>query len=406
MLSQKLLSRPASACEKAADVRVRIVSCPADLRAEIPAWNELARAAAEPNSYYEPWFFLPAAERLGQQEHWHLAIVESVTSQQSRWLAFFPFVRKSNGGVSMLSLWDHPHCFLTTPLIRHDSLDVSLETLLLSLQHDSSLPGIVQFPQITATGSIQLALVDVERRMLLSRFVRSTHNRALLSRQQWSAADDEGKQYLADCLGGHHARELRRQRRRLGERGDLEFRQLNHMSQMDLWIDWFLDLEDSGWKGRSGTSMKQHPEEEAFFREMVSTGFTEHRVEMMGLFCQGEPIALKCNLLADAGSFSFKIAFNEELARFSPGVLLELDHIHKFAASGRDWMDSCAVAEHKMINRLWTDRRTIQDLLVSTGRTGAELQLASLPLLRVLYRQIKHLGSAVRQAIPFLRTTS
>ncbi|MCA9090578.1 MAG: GNAT family N-acetyltransferase, partial [Planctomycetaceae bacterium] len=358
------------------------------------------------NSYYEPWFFLPAAAQLGQQERWHLAIVESVTPQQSTWLAFFPFVRKASGGLSLLSLWNHSHCFLTTPLIRQDSLDVSLETLMLSLQHDSTLPGLLELSQISATGAIQQALVDVERRLLLSRFVRSTHNRALLSRERWRDADDDGQQYIADCLGGHHARELRRQRRRLGERGDLEFRQLTHLSQVDLWTDWFLELEDSGWKGRSGTSMKQHPEEEAFFREMTSTGFAERRIEMMGLFCQGEPIALKCNLLADAGSFSFKIAFNEELARFSPGVLLELDHIQKFAASGRDWMDSCAVAEHKMINRLWSDRRTIQDILISTGRSGSELQLASLPLLRVLYRQIKRCGSAVRQAIPFLRTNS
>jgi hypothetical protein len=110
---------------------------------------------------------------------------------------------------------------------------------------------------------------------------------------------------------------------------------------------------------------------------------------MLGLFLNGRPIALKCNLLAGDGSFAFKIAYDETLARYSPGVLLELfniDYLH--CRSEIRWMDSCAVPGHPMIERLWLDRRIIQDTLLSTGRGPGDFIVSFLPGLRWVKRQV------------------
>ena len=79
---------------------------------------------------------------------------------------------------------------------------------------------------------------------------------------------------------------------------------------------------------------------------------------------------MKCNLRAGDAVFCFKIAFDEEFAKFSPGIQLELDNVERFH-EGSAWMDSCATPDHPMINRLWPDRRRIRTVLLpSPGAVG------------------------------------
>src|SRR6185503_3504833 len=100
-------------------------------------------------------------------------------------------------------------------------------------------------------------------------------------------------------------------------------------------------------------------------------------------------IAMKCNFLAGAGSFAFKIAFDETCARYSPGVLLELENIRRLH-SRRElrWMDSCADSGHPMIEGLWRDRRTVETLVVSTGKGMGGLVVSALPLLKWIHHRV------------------
>ena len=108
---------------------------------------------------------------------------------------------------------------------------------------------------------------------------------------------------------------------------------------------------------------------------------------MLALRFNGRPIALKFNLLAEGGAFSLKIGYDESYARFSPGLLLEVENVRRLHERGDiEWMDSCAVSEHFMINRLWLDRRTIQTVLVPTGKGAGDIWVSILPLVRWLNR--------------------
>ena len=51
--------------------------------------------------------------------------------------------------------------------------------------------------------------------------------------------------------------------------------------------------------------------------------------------------------------------FNETWGRFSPGVLLQLENLKILDEPRIDWMDSCAVEDHPMIDSLWRERRNI-----------------------------------------------
>ena len=63
--------------------------------------------------------------------------------------------------------------------------------------------------------------------------------------------------------------------------------------------------------------------------------------------------------ISTPGSFSFKTVFDEDYARFSPGVLIQLENLKILDDPRIAWMDSCAAEDHPMIDSLWTERRAI-----------------------------------------------
>jgi hypothetical protein len=75
------------------------------------------------------------------------------------------------------------------------------------------------------------------------------------------------------------------------------------------------------------------------------------------------------NFLTAPGAFSFKTAFDERYARFSPGVLLQLENLAMLEREDIAWCDSCAAADHPMIDSLWMERRSIGRISIAIGGT-------------------------------------
>jgi len=122
---------------------------------------------------------------------------------------------------------------------------------------------------------------------------------------------------------------------------------------------------------------------------MAREAFRRGRLMMLAMHLNGRPVAMKCNLMSGAASFSFKIAFDEAFARLSPGVLLEIENIRRLHQTpGLEWMDSCAVSNHSMANRLWIDRRTIQTVAIGSGRPMGDFLLGAMPLMRWLAHKV------------------
>ena len=66
-------------------------------------------------------------------------------------------------------------------------------------------------------------------------------------------------------------------------------------------------------------------------------------------------------------AYYFKIAYDERVAKLSPGVQLTLDLTQRLCADASiDDVDSIAVARHPMIDHVWRDRLAVADLLVPT----------------------------------------
>jgi CelD/BcsL family acetyltransferase involved in cellulose biosynthesis len=355
------------------------------LAEHVPAWEELAAAALEPNLFYEPWMLLPALDTFDRDKELLLILVyvpdESRPKGPPLLGGFFPLERRARCKglpVSVLRLWQHRHCFFCTPLIRAGQAPVVLKALLAWAATDRRGATIVDLPYVSGDGPFQQLLTDHCNEHDNLTFVDECFTRAVIRPRAGAEA------YLEAALSSGARKELRRLRKRLGEQGRLETVTLDQEDDLDRWIDNFLELEAKGWKGQGQSALRSNPAERDYFRRISRTAFERGRLMMLGLELDGRPIALKCNFLAAPGSFAFKIAYDEAFARYSPGVQLELDNVHLLHQRRPElaWMDSCAVSRHFMINRLWMERRTIQSLLLSTGTMGGDLLTASLPLLR------------------------
>jgi CelD/BcsL family acetyltransferase involved in cellulose biosynthesis len=341
-----------------------------DLQSQVAAWDELADTAVEPNHFFSASAVLAALRHLRTEGMPAFLIVRGsdpgAMGVPPVWCGFFPFFRhRSYRGLPIrnLRVLKHDYCFLRVPLVRADCVAEVLEHVFDWL--DASGSALVELADQTGEGPYAEALAAVLRRRGNSVQASSSHARALIERGASAEA------YLRAAMSGGKLKELRRQQRRLGEKGDLEVESLPSTGDVDAAIDEFLALERAGWKGARGTAMSCRPHDREFFSELVRRAFERDRLQMITLRLDGRPIAMKCNLLAPPGAFAFKIAYAEELAQYSPGVLLELENIRRFHDEARvQWMDSCAVPGHPMIEHLWKQHRLIQSWVIPLGTWG------------------------------------
>jgi len=315
---------------------------------DIESWMDLVRRAVEPNPFFEPAFLLALIRHLPDQGA-ALLVVEDAGA----WLACLPVLRWRLGrAVPVLRTWRHDYCFLGTPLLDTANAAQAAGALLDGARKRA--PGSrVGIDLLTEDGPAAVAIHRAARDRRFTVLRERRHERAFLARRP---EDD----YLAG-MRSHRRRELNRLGRRLAAELDGELSVTDRAGD-EAAVDTFLELEKSGWKGREATAMGSEPEHEAFFRDLCRTFAGQSRLQLLALSVEDRTVAMKCNLTAGDGAFCFKIAHDERLGNFSPGVQLERENVKVFHDQRHEqWQDSCADPENEMINRLWPDRRELSN---------------------------------------------
>jgi hypothetical protein len=283
-----------------------------------------------------------------------------------------------------LRLWKHKYCYLCTPLIRAGYGREVIAAFFDWLAAGSHGCSLMEFTFIAGDGLFYNLLIDYFDRHAKLNYVTSCFMRALFR----PASDAEA--YMRAALHSTRRHELRRHERRLSETGRLEYPSLEPGDDVAAWIEEFLQIEAISWKGKGGRALARDEADREYFVEVAKEAFRRGRLMMLAMRLDGRPIAHKCNFLSGPGSFAFKIAFDEKYARHSPGVLLELENIRRLHTQSKiKWMDSCADPSHPVLDRLWPDRRTIQDVVVGAGRSLGDWVVATAPLLRLLNRKLR-----------------
>ena len=369
-------------------LRITVLDHPATLAGHMAAWNDLADAALEPNVFYEPWMMLPAIDSFGDCEQLRYVLVYADQGERPPLLCgLFPLERVARyKGLPFphVRLWQHKHCFLGTPLVRATHARACLVAFLDWLAEDAHGASAIKWGSIATDGPFWRVLADALAEGGRRSFVPYRFERAVMRPRAGAEA------FLREALSRKGAKELQRLERRLAEGGRVEYAELQDAAELEQWIADFIELEARGWKGRNASALGSSDSGRRFFMRAARAAARRGRLMMLGLRLEGRWIALKCNFLSGEGSFAFKIAYDEEYARFSPGTLLELENIRRFHARPQlRWMDSCAIPDHFMVNRLWLDRRALAVLVSTTGRAAGDLMVSSLPLLHWMSRTLR-----------------
>ena len=167
-------------------------------------------------------------------------------------------------------------------------------------------------------------------------------------------------------------KEYRRLRSRLSEQGNLEALSLSPGEAPAAWVDELLAIEAAGWKGERGTAINFVPKAASLLQEAAAGLSASGKLRFWKLSLDGRVIASLYGIVEGNEAWLGKIAFDQNFARYSPGVLLILHATEQlFAEAGIARVDSCAIPGHPMIDNIWRDRIAVADVMIAHANAGA-----------------------------------
>jgi CelD/BcsL family acetyltransferase involved in cellulose biosynthesis len=324
------------------------------------AWERLAARAAEPNPFFEPWFLLPALRQWGDAER----VVTKAWFREGRLAGLLPVVRSAayyGHGVTHAKGWLHPNAFCGVPLIAAGHEEAFWRAMFAHFDRRARRALFWHLPMMPADGPANAALERVLADSGRAHYRVAEEHRALL------AGETSAETYLAAAMSAKKRKELRRQHNRLAEEGALAFERLEGDADLAEWVAEFLALEAAGWKGEAGSALASAPATRALFDEALTGAAAAGRLERLALRLDGRAIAMLANFITPPGAYSFKTAYDEAYARFSPGMLLQLENLALLERPEVGWADSCAAEGHPMIERLWRDKRRMVSRNIAIG---------------------------------------
>lgn len=323
-------------------------------------WDALAADPAEPNAFLERWFLLPSLTHLAGNRQINLktfhvdGVLRGLLPVTRDWRYYgYP--------VPHAGLWLHANAFCGAPLVARGYERVFWRELLAHFDRKSRQALFLHLPMLPADGPMNAALDDVLTETGRNAFTVEREDRAMLSTQMDADA------YVATSMTAKKRKELRRQRNRLSEEGALVVERRSTEEGIEDWISEFLALEASGWKGEAGSALASATDTRGFFTDTLIASAQSGRLERLALRLDGRAIAMLASFITPPGVFSFKTTFDEAYARYSPGLLLQLENLELLSRPAIQWADSCAVEGHSMIERIWREKRRLVSRNVAIG---------------------------------------
>ena len=342
-----------------------------DTPEQIARWDALAQWAAEPNPFHESWYLLPALRAFDPR-----GTVKLLCLEAGGQLAGVLPVRRDflyyGYPVPHLTNWLHGNAFVGAPLVAQGFERAFWRELFAWCDEGPGGALFLHLAQIPAAGPLHAALAQVLAEQDRAARTVQREVRAMLR----STLAPEA--YLEESLSAKKRKELRRQHRRLADEGELTVKRSGGGDNLAAWAEEFLALERAGWKGRQGSALACDPGTAALFRQALQGAAKRGQLERLAIRLDGRPIAMLASFLSPPGAFSFKTAFDETYARFSPGVLLQRENLALLARPDIAWADSCAAMDHAMIDHFWRERRQVARLNIAIGGKGRRLLFRAL----------------------------
>lgn len=356
-------------------------------------WRALSERAGEANIFAEPTLLIAALRHCDRGSGRgsdspgaaQLAVARDATGTL---VGLMPLVRAPRFGrlpLPALSNWGHPNAFLNAITIAHGAEEAFWCAIIQSASQTRLTAPLLHITQLPQDGPVHRGLLSAAGAFNLPVVIDDAVTRAAL------ATNDSADAYWDDSVRAKKRKELRRQWARLSEQGVLTTDHLGKMDDPTPWIAEFLTLEASGWKGTNGSSLSSNADTDAFFNEAMRAAHAAGQLELTALRIDGRAIAMLITLVGGNCGFSFKTAFDEGFARFSPGVLLQRESLGLLVDRKLHWIDSCAAQDHPMIDSLWRERRQIVSVVLPMPGLANRTLFTALQTAKSLWYRVKSL---------------
>jgi hypothetical protein len=331
---------------------------------QLAAWQQFDDSHDSENIFYRSWYLLPSLEQFdpdGDVELflcWGKGHDKKCDKQQGKQqlIGIMPVHMEGRYGrwpLPHISNWMHPNLFLGNPNIIPGYEQVFWEQLLRALDKKYDTGPFLHLYGQAKTLPSAVALHNVTRKTRRFNDVVQTTVRAMLE------TDLRGDEYYRQTVRSKKRKELRRLRNRLNDEGVVDVVRGCGDGGAEQWIENFLKLEQSGWKGEAGSALGSHHTTRTFFTKVMMAAHQRGLADFSSMTLDGRPIAMLATLINGDYGYSFKTCFDEDYARFSPGVLLQIELMDLREQHGLKLIDSCASQNHPMIDSLWGQRRDV-----------------------------------------------
>lgn len=358
------------------------------------SWRTLSERAIDPNGYYLPeWELAVDASARGRTDVSALSAWSLPEAGMARMIGLMPVIscwRAYKLPLPALVSAD-PYGTLGTPLLDRDAATEAVTQMMQQARAAGAHALILR--DVALDGAAAKTIADVLAHNGKRPRLLQSHARACLD------ATRDADELLRDALGAKKLKELRRQRNRLAEHGEVRFEVARTSNEVAAALESFLKLEASGWKGKRGTALMQDDGDAAFIRRATAALAAKAQCEIVTLRAGDTPVASAIVLRHLDRAFYFKLGVDETYARLSPGVQLTLDLTrHLCADPSIASVDSTANAGHPMIDPIWRGRLAIGDLLIPLSRRD--------PMVEIIHAAMKlrlNIREPARRAVHFIR---
>lgn len=352
-----------------------------DLTAQDRArWAALSLQAGAANIFAQDWFMDASLRHsLDGRDAW-LAVV---SHPGGAWLGVMPLRTEGRFGrwpARVWRSWSGSNQFLGTPLVDVGSADLFWKSLLAFLDSRAGSEILLHFQGFDADDPVTVALLD--RCNQEGRAFEVIHCVDRPAHRAGISADSRGDAKLRGRL-----RNLERRLER--DHGPVAMSLACPSLPCAPWIEAFLEMEASGWKGRIGSALESDIATAGLFRSVIERGHADGSARLATLTAGGRVVAMSSWFESATWGHGFKMTFDEAFRAYAPGQLLMREISDRVAARADLSFDTCVPRDSSSSHKLWKSSRRIIDGAVAVGSTWQRLHFGALIKARAIYAALK-----------------
>ena len=320
-----------------------------------------------PNAFLSPYFALPAIKHLVSFDNVFGVFVERETAgiPSLVGVALFQAMKPTRSfPLPHLMAFESIHSYLSGFLLDRECVSDARRMIYRSLAHKKH-----QWHGLYVNNYPTEDLFTEEARQIASEFgmkwtTYSNWQRATLYLKNIDAQ-------AVSPLSKHALKDYQRHIRHLQAAGHFEWTLLRGTEPLDKSIDEFIRLENMGWKGEKGTSLYSNPNHLRFFKEMAK-GFNQAgRIFFTESHLDDVCISSTTNLISGRAGFGFKMGWDTQYAKYSPGIV----NVTQIMEHGKEFLGDLEYIESSTtpepyVSKIWPERRKLVEGMYTLSMLG------------------------------------